>query len=119
MNIQVNRSLISAGAGAKTTRGTNLGKRFKQVLHGTKQGTAKQGTVSNSDRLLGRLNSLELGRLQVDRVMKEALSGRRFNPGELLALQAGIYRLNTELELAAKVVESSNAAVKRTLSTEV
>ena len=69
--------------------------------------------------LLQKIDDVEASRVRMDKVLREAVAGRKFNPAELLALQAGMYRLNTELELAAKVVENSNAAVKRALSTEV
>jgi len=68
---------------------------------------------------LAPLQDLEADRTRLDGLLHSALTGRRFSPGELLALQCGIHRLNTELELAAKVVEQSHAAVRRALSTEV
>jgi hypothetical protein len=62
---------------------------------------------------------LEHGQNQMESVLREAMSGRKFNPQELLALQAGVYRYAQELELASKVVEKATSGVKDTLKTQV
>jgi hypothetical protein len=55
---------------------------------------------------------------QVDRAMSAAERGRVFSQGELLALQAGVYRYTQELELASKLVDKSTAAVRQTLKSQ-
>lgn len=62
---------------------------------------------------------IEHGQNQMEAVLREAMSGRKFNPQELLALQAGVYRYAQELELASKVVEKATTGVKDTLKTQV
>lgn len=57
---------------------------------------------------------------QIDRgeaLVKRAASGRHsgMDAGELIALQAGIYRYTEAVDLAAKLVDRSTSAVKTTL----
>jgi len=78
-----------------------------------------EASTSALDALAAPLRGLESDRRRIHGLLADAMQGRRFSPAELLALQAGVYRLNTELELAAKVVEGTNAAVRRALATEV
>lgn len=65
------------------------------------------------------LSSVEQGQVQMEKILKEAMSGRKFSPQELLALQAGVYRYAQELELTSKVVEKATSGVKDTLKTQV
>lgn len=62
-------------------------------------------------------SSIARGQARVDRALRR---GRRqdTSPAELLALQAGVYRFNQELELASKVVEKATGAVKTTLQSQ-
>ena len=55
----------------------------------------------------------------MDKIIKLATSGRTFNPTELLAIQAGVYKFSQELELTSKVVEKATDGVKQTLQTQV
>ena len=55
----------------------------------------------------------------MSKIIKLATSGRTFNPTELLAIQAGVYKFSQELELTSKVVEKATDGVKQTLQTQV
>ena len=52
-------------------------------------------------------------------LMKLAMSGKKFNSTELLALQAGVYRFSQELEITSKVVEKATSGIKQTMNTQV
>ena len=62
---------------------------------------------------------IEHGQGQMEKILKEAMSGRKFDQQELLVLQAGVMRYAQELELASKVVEKATNGVKDTLKTQV
>ena len=65
------------------------------------------------------LTSVVSGQGKMDKIIKLATSGRTFNPTELLAIQAGVYKFSQELELTSKVVEKATDGVKQTLQTQV
>ena len=65
------------------------------------------------------LNSVMSGQDKMSKIIKLATSGRSFNPTELLAIQAGVYKFSQELELTSKVVEKATDGVKQTLQTQV
>ena len=85
---------------------------FEATLHAQRSSPAEPAWTAP-------FRSIEASRQRVHGMLADAMAGKRFSPAELLALQAGVYRLNTELELAAKVVEQTNGAVRRALATEV
>ena len=65
------------------------------------------------------LTSVMSGQDKMSKIIKLATSGRSFNPTELLAIQAGVYKFSQELELTSKVVEKATDGVKQTLQTQV
>ena len=65
------------------------------------------------------LSSVMSGQDKMSKIIKLATSGRSFNPTELLAIQAGVYKFSQELELTSKVVEKATDGVKQTLQTQV
>ena len=65
------------------------------------------------------LSSVVSGQDKMSKIIKLATSGRAFNPTELLAIQAGVYKFSQELELTSKVVEKATDGVKQTLQTQV
>jgi len=65
------------------------------------------------------LSSVMSGQGKLDKIIKLATSGKQFNPTELLAIQAGVYKFSQELELTSKVVEKATDGIKQTLQTQV
>jgi type III secretion system YscI/HrpB-like protein len=55
----------------------------------------------------------------MDGLIARAVSGPEMKPGELLALQASLYRSSLELDLASKIVEKVSGGIKQTLGTNV
>ncbi|MBI5508841.1 MAG: ATP-dependent helicase HrpB [Deltaproteobacteria bacterium] len=74
---------------------------------------------SEESRLGGMLQKMIGGQDKMTQIMNMALSGRQFSPGELLAMQAGVYRFSQELELTSKVVEKATSGIKQTMNTQV
>ena len=64
------------------------------------------------------VRSIARGERFVDGAMRRAARGGDLEPGQLLALQAGVYRYTQELELAAKLVDKATGAVKQTLQSQ-
>jgi hypothetical protein len=65
------------------------------------------------------VRTLEVDQRRVEDLLAEAAQGRTFSPAELLALQAGVYRLNWQVEVAAKAVEQATRAARHALAIEV
>ena len=64
------------------------------------------------------VRSIARGERFVDGAIARARRGKDLEPGQLLALQAGVYRYTQELELAAKLVDKATGAVKQTLQSQ-
>ncbi len=64
------------------------------------------------------VRSIGRGERFVDGAIARARRGKDLEPGQLLALQAGVYRYTQELELAAKLVDKATGAVKQTLQSQ-
>ncbi|MBO6937287.1 MAG: hypothetical protein JJ863_20110 [Deltaproteobacteria bacterium] len=64
------------------------------------------------------VRSIGRGEQFVDGAIARARRGKNLEPGQLLALQAGVYRYTQELELAAKLVDKATGAVKQTLQSQ-
>jgi len=78
-----------------------------------------QAVKTRDTQLTKVLSSVVSGQGKMDKIIKLATSGRTFNPTELLAIQAGVYKSSQELELTSKVVEKATDGVKQTLQTQV
>ena len=55
------------------------------------------------------------GERSVERIVRQALSGRDFTPADLLALQAQMYRYTQEIELVSKVVDRGTSGLRTLL----
>ena len=81
----------------------------------------RSGRSGHHERVGGQSFAEVLERLgsQIDRgeaLVKRAVSGSGTrDAGDLIALQAGIYRYTVAVDLAAKLVDRTTAAVKTTL----
>jgi hypothetical protein len=62
---------------------------------------------------------LEKGQGVMDKLIQAGTSGRKFSNGELISLQAGVYKYTQELELTSKIVEQATTGLKDTLKTQV
>lgn len=90
---------------------------FRDVLRAGSEGAPGAGEgpwalVRQAAHSIGR------GERLLDRAVRAARRGHVFDHGELLALQAGVYRHTQELELAGKLVDKSTSAVRNLLSSQ-
>lgn len=70
-------------------------------------------------KLQQMITGLVKGQDKMSKIMTDALSGKQFSPGELLAMQVGVYRFSQELDLTSKIVQQATAGIKQTLNTQV
>jgi exonuclease VII small subunit len=80
---------------------------------------AKRESSKAGDMMSGVVSSLEQGQLNLDKLINQAASGKQFSNGELLGLQASMYKYTQELDLTGKVVEKATSGLKDTLKTQV
>jgi hypothetical protein len=77
---------------------------------------AAPGAFARMVRGLGR--ELDRGEALTARALGASGAGAALAPGELLALQAGIYRYGEAVDLASKLVDRAAGAVKTTLQNQ-
>jgi len=65
------------------------------------------------------LSGIVDGQGKLDKIIKLATSGKKFDHQQLLAIQASVYKYSQELELTSKVVEKATSGVKQTMQTQV
>jgi hypothetical protein len=65
------------------------------------------------------VRELEQGQLRLDRLIGAGTSGKHFSNGELLSLQASMYKYTMELDLTSKVVEKATSGLKDIVKTQV
>ncbi len=75
--------------------------------------------IRSNGKALDLLTDVNRSALQMEDIIQMTTSGRKFNPQELLALQAGLHQIVLEVELAGKTVEQGSNSLKQTLQTQV
>ena len=65
----------------------------------------------------GLLNSWEQDSTKMNKITDLALSGQKFSPSQLIALQAATFKLTFGLQTASKLVETATNAVRTTMQT--
>ena len=86
------------------------GARFHEVL--SRQNIGKP-QLPKENLAEGAITRIEVGRKRLDEIIAQARAGKTFEPHELLAMQAEVYRISEELSLINKVVEEGVAGIKR------
>ena len=81
--------------------------------------TVGQAAKAQRSQMTEVVEQLVNGQDKMAGIMKMALSGKKFNSSELLAMQAGIYRFSQELEITSKVFEKATSGIKQTMNTQV
>jgi len=59
------------------------------------------------------------GEARVDALLDAAARGKTFTPGELIALQATVFRYSQTVEVLSRATDKLVGAVKQTLGTQV
>jgi|SRR5579885_2374238 len=73
--------------------------------------------IRTNGKALDLLTDVNRGALQMDGIMELTTSGKRFSPGELLAMQAGMHQIALSIDLTGKIVEQVNTGTKQLLNT--
>ena len=91
---------------------------FAEVLRAPPaEGAAPPAAAPNVVRSV--LQNVAAGHREMDRIIKMAQSGRSFSSAQLIGLQARVFRLSTEIDLASKLLEKVTSGVKQAMSTQV
>ena len=80
---------------------------------------AKSEAQKSGNMMSQVVSSLEEGQVNLEKLINQAASGKKFSNGELLGLQASMYKYTQELDLTGKVVEKATSGLKDTLKTQV
>ena len=81
--------------------------------------TQKSEVSKSTSMLSGMMANMEKGQVAIDKLISGGINGKNMSNGEMLALQAGMYKYTQELELTGKVVEKATSGLKDTLKTQV
>lgn len=73
--------------------------------------------IRTNGKALDLLTDVNRGALQMDSIMELTTSGKKFSPGELLAMQAGMHQIALSIDLTGKIVEQVNTGTKQLLNT--
>ncbi len=99
---------------------TNLQKLDKNATAKAADPVAQKSEVNKSSSMvMNMMSNMEKGQVSIDKLINGGLSGKNFSNGELLSLQAGMYKYTQELDLCSKVVEKATSGLKDTLKTQV
>jgi hypothetical protein len=91
-----------------------------QSVAATQQVTDPAQAQKLGNSTLGHMiQGMEKGQNVMDQLIKVGMSGKQMNNGELIALQAGVFKYSQEMELTGKVVEKATSGLKDTLKTQV
>lgn len=116
------------GAGVQQAQAAQAASPQANVVDVLKQAKAQHASPSTrvgaterteETKLQQMITGLVHGQDKMTAIMHDALSGKQFNPGELLAMQVGVYRFSQELDLTSKVVQTATSGIKQTLNTQV
>ena len=107
---------VQATPQATATQNILLQARLVATSPSTRVGEA---AAAQRTKMAKMLDQLVGGQDKMNQIMKLALSGRKFDGQELLAMQAGVYRFSQELDLTGKVVDKATSGIKQTMNTQV
>ncbi|PWT88526.1 MAG: hypothetical protein C5B54_10500 [Acidobacteria bacterium] len=75
--------------------------------------------IKNMDQLQGMVNNIRDGQKRLSQIISDATSGKTYSPSEMIAMQAEVGKITTDLEMATKVVENFVSSVKTTLNLQL
>jgi hypothetical protein len=112
-------SIEGAGPARAITGPRRASSRFHEVLSHEPEGQLRRESSNESGPAEKIIDRIDAGRKKLDWIIAQANSGRSFQPRELLAMQAEVYRAGEEIALVNKVVEAGMSSVKRLWSMQV
>jgi len=65
------------------------------------------------------VNRLKAGQSRLQELISSATSGKTYSPQEMIALQAEVQNITTEIQLCSKIVEQGVSSIKSTMQMQV
>jgi hypothetical protein len=65
------------------------------------------------------VDRLKAGQSRLQELVSSATSGKTFSPQEMIALQAEVQQITTEIQLCSKIVEQGVSSIKSTMQMQV
>ena len=82
-------------------------------------GVANVPQIKNMDELQNMVNNIRDGQKRLSDIIADATSGKTYSPSEMIAMQAEVSKITTQLEMSTKVVQSFVEGVKTTLNLQL
>ncbi len=104
------------------TNDINKTQRVQNIQKSQKNQFNKLSSTSQSSTLKGiadYLRKMDASRSDLDNLIKQALSGKKFNQRQLLILQYKIANFSIRMDLTSKVVEKATSGIKQAMNTQV
>ncbi len=96
-----------------------MSKSDRNQAKGIEPVTQKAEVSKSTSMVSSMIASLEKGQVNIDKIINGSMSGKSMSNGELLQMQAGMYKYTQEIDLCSKVVEKATSGLKDTLKTQV
>jgi len=71
------------------------------------------------DKIAGILGEVNEGQIKLQRLMDLVTSGQKISPQELIAIQAGVFSLVQELEIASKGIQELTQSARQIMNTNL
>jgi hypothetical protein len=101
------------------TVNSDMSKSDRNQAKGIEPVTQKAEVSKSTSMVSSMIASLEKGQVNIDKIINGSMSGKSMSNGELLQMQAGMYKYTQEIDLCSKVVEKATSGLKDTLKTQV
>ena len=75
--------------------------------------------IKNMDELQSMVNNIRHGQHRLSQIISDATSGKTYSPEQMLAMQAEVGKITTELDTATKIVQHFVESVKTTLNMQL
>jgi hypothetical protein len=75
--------------------------------------------IQNMDELQSMVNNIRHGQHRLSQIISDATSGKTYSPEQMLAMQAEVSKITTELDTATKIVQHFVESVKTTLNMQL
>jgi hypothetical protein len=79
----------------------------------------KPESASVTQHLTRALDNVNKGEARIDALLEAAAKGKTFSAGELLAMQASVFKYSQTVEVLSRATDKLVGAVKQTLGTQV
>ncbi len=82
-------------------------------------GAPKPAAASVTQGLTRALDNVNKGEARIDALLEAAAKGKTFSAGELIAMQASVFKYSQTVEVLSRATDKLVGALKQTLGTQV